>query len=34
MTSPLTEVFLFMILPLVLLYAGLIVWSCNRDRWR
>jgi hypothetical protein len=34
MMSPLTQVFLFMILPLVLLYVGLIVWSCNRDRWR
>jgi hypothetical protein len=32
--SPLWQVLVFMILPLVLLYAGLLEWSCNRDRWR
>jgi hypothetical protein len=34
MMSPLTQVVVFLVAPLVLLYVGLLVWSCNRDRWR
>jgi hypothetical protein len=32
--SPITQIFLFLVAPLVLLYIGLVVWSCNHDRWR
>jgi hypothetical protein len=31
--SPFAQVVVFMILPLVLLYVGLLVWSSRRDRW-
>jgi hypothetical protein len=31
--SPLWLVMVFLVLPLVALYVGLLVWSTKRDRW-
>jgi hypothetical protein len=28
------QVILFLMLPLLTCYVGLLVWSCNRDRWK
>ncbi|PWW53125.1 hypothetical protein DFQ13_116115 [Actinokineospora spheciospongiae] len=32
--NPTLEVILFLVLPVVLLYTGLVLFSTSRDRWR
>jgi cytochrome oxidase assembly protein ShyY1 len=32
--SDVWQVFLFLVLPLLACYVGLMVWSCKRDRWK
>jgi hypothetical protein len=31
--STTAQVFVFLVGPLVLIYIGLLVWSCKRDQW-
>lgn len=31
--SPASQLLIFMVGPLVLIYIGLLVWSCKRDQW-
>jgi len=32
--NPTLEVILFLVLPVILIYVGLVLFSTGRDRWR
>ena len=33
-TNEVWQAFLFVVLPLLACYLGLMVWSCTHDRWK